>query len=107
MGLTVEENMNKTNHSTGYIRSITNPLQRGDQHTTTKYCLFLVKLFCLFLSERIFYRVSIRKTFAQFLRKETQNFSFFAHQFCAKFKNVKDMSKEYQKDATNAKKGEK
>ena len=29
-------------------------------------------------------RVSIRKTFAQFLRNETQNFSFFAHQFCAK-----------------------
>ena len=31
-------------------------------------------------------RVSIRKTFAQFLRKKTQNFSFFAHQFCAKKK---------------------
>ena len=29
-------------------------------------------------------RVSIRKTFAQFLRNETQFFSFFAHQFCAK-----------------------
>ena len=29
-------------------------------------------------------RVSIRKTFAQFLRNETQNFSFVAHQFCAK-----------------------
>ena len=29
-------------------------------------------------------RVSIRKTFAQFLRNETQNFSFFANQFCAK-----------------------
>ena len=29
-------------------------------------------------------RVSIRKTFAQFLRKETQNFFFVAHQFCAK-----------------------
>ena len=29
-------------------------------------------------------RVSIRKTFAQFLRNETQNFSFFAHQFYAK-----------------------
>ena len=29
-------------------------------------------------------RVSIRKTFAQFLRNETQKFSFFAHQFCAK-----------------------
>ena len=29
-------------------------------------------------------RVSIRKTFAKFFRKETQNFSFFAHQFCAK-----------------------
>ena len=29
-------------------------------------------------------RVSIRKTFAQILRNETQNFSFFAHQFCAK-----------------------
>ena len=29
-------------------------------------------------------RVSNRKTFAQFLRNETQNFSFFAHQFCAK-----------------------
>ena len=28
--------------------------------------------------------VSIRKTFAQFLRNETQNVSFFAHQFCAK-----------------------
>ena len=31
-----------------------------------------------------FTRVSIRKTFAQFLRNETQIFSFFAHQFCAK-----------------------
>ena len=29
-------------------------------------------------------RVSIRKTFAQFLRNETKNFSFFAHQYCAK-----------------------
>ena len=29
-------------------------------------------------------RVSIRKTFAQFLRNETQKFSFFAQQFCAK-----------------------
>ena len=29
-------------------------------------------------------RVSIRKTFAQYLRNETQNFSFVAHQFCAK-----------------------
>ena len=29
-------------------------------------------------------RVSICKTFAQFLQNETQNFSFFAHQFCAK-----------------------
>ena len=29
-------------------------------------------------------RVSIRKTFAQFLQNETQNFSFFAHPFCAK-----------------------
>ena len=29
-------------------------------------------------------RVSIRKTFAQFFWNETQNFSFFAHQFCAK-----------------------
>ena len=29
-------------------------------------------------------RVSIRKTFAQFMRNETQNFSFFAHHFCAK-----------------------
>ena len=29
-------------------------------------------------------RVSIRKTFAQVLQKETQNFSFFAHPFCAK-----------------------
>ena len=29
-------------------------------------------------------RVSIRKTFAQFLRNETQYFSFFAHQFCSK-----------------------
>ena len=28
--------------------------------------------------------VFIRKTFAQFLRNETQNFSFFAHQFCEK-----------------------
>ena len=28
-------------------------------------------------------RVSIRKTFAQFLQNETQNFSFFAHLFCA------------------------
>ena len=35
----------------------------------------------------ISHRVSIRKTFAQFLRNETQNFSFFAHQFCAK-KNI-------------------
>ena len=32
-------------------------------------------------------RVSIRKTFAQFLRKETQNFSFFEHRFCLKKKN--------------------
>ena len=32
-------------------------------------------------------RVSIRKTFAQFLRNETQNFSVFAHQFCAKKNN--------------------
>ncbi len=32
------------------------------------------------------FRVSIRKTFAQFLRNETQYFSFFAHQFCAKKK---------------------
>jgi len=31
-------------------------------------------------------RVSIRKTVAQFLRNETQNFYFFAHQFCAKKK---------------------
>ena len=29
-------------------------------------------------------RVSIRKTFAQFLRNETQNFSFFTYHFCAK-----------------------
>ena len=29
-------------------------------------------------------RVSISKTFAQFMWNETQNFSFFAHQFCAK-----------------------
>ena len=29
-------------------------------------------------------RVSIRKTFSQFSRNETQIFSFFAHQFCAK-----------------------
>ena len=29
-------------------------------------------------------RVSIRKTFAQFLRNKTQIFSFVAHQFCAK-----------------------
>ena len=29
-------------------------------------------------------RVSIRKTFAQFLRNEAKIFSFFAHQFCAK-----------------------
>jgi len=29
-------------------------------------------------------RVSIRKTYAQFLRNKTQNFSFFAHQFCVK-----------------------
>ena len=29
-------------------------------------------------------RVSIRKTFAQFLRNETQHFSFIAHHFCAK-----------------------
>jgi len=33
------------------------------------------------------YRVSIRKTFAQFLRNETQNFSFFAQTFCAKKNN--------------------
>ena len=32
-------------------------------------------------------RVSIRKTFAQFLRNEKQKFSFFAHQFCAKKNN--------------------
>ena len=31
-------------------------------------------------------RVSIRITFAQFLRNETQYFSFFAHQLCAKKK---------------------
>ena len=36
------------------------------------------------LLPRGFCRVSIRKTFAQFLRNETQHFSFFAHQFCAK-----------------------
>ena len=29
----------------------------------------------------------MRKTFAQFLRNETQNFSFFAHQFCTKKNN--------------------
>ena len=29
-------------------------------------------------------RVSIHKTFAKFLRNETQNFSFFVHQICAK-----------------------
>ena len=33
-------------------------------------------------------RVSIRKTYAQFLRNETQNFSFLAHQFCAKKKTT-------------------
>ena len=33
-------------------------------------------------------RVSIRITFAQFLRNETQYFSFFAHQFCAKKKTI-------------------
>ena len=32
-------------------------------------------------------RVSIRKTFSQFSRNETQNFSFFVHQCCAKNKN--------------------
>ena len=31
--------------------------------------------------------VSIHKPFAQFLQNETQNFSFFAHQFCAKKNN--------------------
>jgi len=36
------------------------------------------------ISNKNLIRVSIRKTFAQFLRNETQNFSFFAHQFCAK-----------------------
>jgi hypothetical protein len=30
------------------------------------------------------YRVSIRKTCAQFLQNKTQNFCFFAHQFWAK-----------------------
>ena len=30
------------------------------------------------------FRVSIRKTFAQFLQNETLNFSFVAYQFCAK-----------------------
>jgi len=32
----------------------------------------------------VIHRVFIRKTFAQFLRNATQNFSFFAYQFCAK-----------------------
>ena len=35
---------------------------------------------------KVLFRVSIRKTLTQFLRNETQNFSFFAHQFCAKKK---------------------
>ena len=37
-------------------------------------------------------RVSIRKTFAQFLRNETQNFSFFEHQFCAKNNSLRNHS---------------
>ena len=37
-----------------------------------------------FLKDQCIGRVSIRKTVAQFLRNETQIFSFFAHQFCAK-----------------------
>ena len=36
------------------------------------------------MSESGMKNLSIRKTFAQFLRNETQNLSFFAHQFCAK-----------------------
>ena len=38
----------------------------------------------LFISKPVKCRVSIRKTFAQVLRNETQNFSFFEHQFFAK-----------------------
>ena len=38
----------------------------------------------LFLTWICTYRVTIRKTFAQFFRNETQIFSFFEHQFCAK-----------------------
>ena len=40
----------------------------------------------LYYGVRYFPRVSIRKTFAQLLLNETQNVSFFAHQFCAKKK---------------------
>ena len=35
---------------------------------------------------KVFNRVSISKTFAQFLWSETKIFSFFAHHFCAKKK---------------------
>ena len=37
-------------------------------------------------------KVSICKTFAQFLRNETQNFSFFAHQFSRKNNNLRNHS---------------
>ena len=43
-----------------------------------------IHLFYFVKDDQIRWRVSIRKTFAQFLRNETQNFSFVAHQFCAK-----------------------
>ena len=43
------------------------------------------RLDCIIIIPPLFpIRVSIRKTFAQFLRNETQNFSFVADQFCAK-----------------------
>ena len=37
-------------------------------------------------------RVSIRKTFAQFLRNETQNFSFVAYSFAQKNSNLRNRS---------------
>ena len=48
--------------------------------------IFFIGKFVIF-NLWIGFRVSIRKTFAQFLRNETQIFSFFAHQFCAKKNN--------------------
>ena len=61
------------------------------------FCLSFIKVNFIFLftdaslfekhnTELKIPRVSIRKTFAQFLRNETLNFCFFAHQFCAKKK---------------------